>query len=945
MKNFVITLIITLISNFLSAQYISGTAKDKKTGEPLIGAFVKVKELQIASEVDIDGNYLLNVPKGTYTLQASYFSYDTVEIGPINVLTEDNYRIDINMEDYAMELDGVVVAATQQRSTEVSLITLQRNSVVLMDGVSNQQIQRMGDGDVGQAARRVSGVSIEGGRYLYVRGLGDRYSKTLLNGAEIPSLDPNRNSVQLDMFPTNMIDNISVLKTFSVDKPGDFTGGCAIINTRGIPDKFTLNFGVNFGYNTNSTFNPNFLSGVGGSLDFLGLDDGTRQIPTEAQGVIPSVYQNPVGVDRITRSFNRNFTPTPTIPPPNIGMNFTIGNKWKFGERDLGFLFSLSYNNDYEFFQNGENNRYILATAATGSLTPDILLKDSEGKNTILGGIMFGSTYRHKFGNLNLNILRNASSISSARYMEGTNPQNTDLDVLIQSNVLRFVQRSMNFFQFSGEQNIGKNLNMNWTSSFTLSDQDEPDFRSFTNSAVLDPADETTITYTVNPANYKKPSRFFRNMDEWTLDNKLNFSIPIKSVIFSFGGSYLRKERTSRERRLDYEGTERFSSTNGLLDIFGSEHIGIVGYNSDLLTMSPTRIFRFIPGGSEIMGIYILDATERRNQYDGNQTVGSGYIMLDINSSKVKLNFGLRSEFTSMYVKSFSTSTAPGSIQQLDFLPAWNLIYSISDNMNMRISYSRTVARPNFREMAPFASFDFNQDNVVVGNPDLNRVLADNVDLRFEWYPTPSDIISVSAFGKTLQNPIERIFSPKAENEVTWRNVRSGQVIGLEFELRKKLDFIKLLRDFNIGTNLTFVKSVVDIDTAELSRFRAVLGPEYPSTRRLFAQSPYLINSFISYNNPKIGTEVNVNLNIFGERLAVVGTGTAPDVYEQPRPMLNFMFSQKFGKDKKYKLTFRCNNILDATYNWAYKTPGQEISFQKFRLGREFQIGFNYYLN
>lgn len=929
MKHFLTTLFLTFLSTITFAQYISGSVKDLKTGEPLIGAFVKVTELQLASEVDVDGSYLIKVPKGTYTLEASYFSYDTVEIGPINVVTEDNYRIDINMEDYAMELDGVVVAATQQRSTEVSLITLQRNSVVLMDGVSNQQIQRMGDGDVGQAARRVSGVSVEGGRYLYVRGLGDRYSKTLLNGAEIPSLDPNRNSVQLDMFPTNMIDNISVLKTFSVDKPGDFTGGCAIINTRGIPDKFTLNFGVNFGYNTNSTFNSNFLSSTGGSLDFLGLDDGTRQLPNEAQGTIPSVHQNPIAVDRITRSFNSVFTPSNSIPPPNVGLNFTIGNKWKFRGNELGLMASLSYNNEYEYFENGENNRYILATAATGALSPTVLLNDREGKNTILGGIMLGSTLKHRTGNINFNFLRSASSISSARYMEGTNPLNTDDDVLLQSNVLRFVQRSLNFAQLTGDQNFGEKLNMNWTSSFTFSDQDEPDFRSFTNSAVVDPTDGNTVTYSVNPANYKKPSRFFRNMDEWTIDNKLNFIIPFESIKLSFGGSYLQKQRTFRERRLDYEGTERFVSSIGLMDIFSNNHIGIVGTD---------------PNGNLETGIHLLDATERRNQYNGSQRVVSGFVMADYVISEIKINFGLRSEWTTMDVASFSTGIRPGNINTVDFLPAINFIYSPSENTNVRLSYSRTLARPNFREMAPFASFDFNQDNVVVGNPNLRRVLSDNVDLRFEWYPTPSDIISVSAFQKTLQNPIERIFSPVGFNEVTWRNVPNGRAFGLEFEVRKKMDFVKILSDFTIGTNLTLVKSQVDIDPAELARFRAVLGPEYPSTRRLFAQSPYLLNSFISYANAKIGTEVNLNLNVFGERLAVVGTGTAPDVYEQPRPMLNFMVSQKFGKDKKFKLTFRCNNLLDATFDWTYRTDGPKTTFQRFNLGREFQIGFNYSL-
>jgi TonB-dependent receptor len=449
---------------------------------------------------------------------------------------------------------------------------------------------------------------------------------------------------------------------------------------------------------------------------------------------------------------------------------------------------------------------------------------------------------------------------------------------------------------------------------------------------VLDPADENAVTYSVNPANYKKPSRFFRNMDEYTSDNKLHFSLPIqlagRESKIKFGGSYLFKSRTFRERRLDYEGTERFVSATGLMDIFAADHLGIVGTD---------------PNGSPVMGIYLLDATERRNQYDGSQTVGAGYAMADLQfGPRVKLNLGLRAEFTRMDVASFSTGIRPGNIEQLDFLPALNWVYEPIPDMNVRISYSRTVARPNFREMAPFASFDFNQDNVVVGNPNLRRVLSDNADIRWEYFFRPGEMVSVSGFFKQLQNPIERIFSPVGFNEVTWRNVPNGTVFGFELEVRKRLDFVPFLSDFSVGANIAFIRSQVDIDPAELARFRAVLGPDYPTSRRLFAQSPYLINAYLGYANIVSGTEANLSFNLFGERLSVVGTGTAPDVYEQPRPVLNFMLSQQIGSAKRFKITVRANNLLDPEYLFAYRTDGPRTDFQSFRLGREFQLGFSY---
>jgi len=306
------------------------------------------------------------------------------------------------------------------------------------------------------------------------------------------------------------------------------------------------------------------------------------------------------------------------------------------------------------------------------------------------------------------------------------------------------------------------------------------------------------------------------------------------------------------------------------------------------------------------------------------------------------LNVGLRAEFTQMDVRSFSTGARPGYIEQLDMLPGMNFVYEPLADMNVRLSYSRTVARPNFREMAPFASFDFNQDNVVVGNAGLNRVLSDNADLRWEFFPRPGELFAVGGFYKHLQNPIERIFSPVGSNEVTWRNVPNGTVFGLEIEVRKRLDFVNLLKDFSWGANFTLVRSQVDIDPAELARFRAVLGPEYPGTRRLYAQSPYLINTYLGYANATSGTEANLNFNLFGERLSVIGTGTSPDVYEQPRPMLNCMVSQLFGPGKRFKLTLRANNLLDPQYRFEYKVTNGEAPFQAYRLGREFQVGLSY---
>jgi TonB-dependent receptor len=313
-------------------------------------------------------------------------------------------------------------------------------------------------------------------------------------------------------------------------------------------------------------------------------------------------------------------------------------------------------------------------------------------------------------------------------------------------------------------------------------------------------------------------------------------------------------------------------------------------------------------------------------------------------TSRAKLNVGVRGEFTNIFVRSRDITLRAGEINKLDILPGLNFVYEVAENMNLRLSYSRTIARPTFREMAPFASYDFNQDNILVGNPNLDRTLVDNADIRYEYFFKPGEMVSVSLFYKNLQNPIEKVFNPEASNdEITFRNVPNAVVYGAELEFRKKLGFIHPgLDNFNVGGNLSYIVSRVDIDSLELSRFRAVLGSDYPAQRRLFAQSPYIINTFFGYLNPETGTEANVNFNVFGPRLSLVGNGTSPDVMERPRPALNFMFSQQFGTGKRFKVTLRANNLLNPLYNFAYTVEGQQYAFQQFRLGRDFSVGLSY---
>lgn len=935
-----------LASNFTIALSQSGTIRgivtDAETGEPLIGATVLIQESSSGTATDLDGKYTLqNVEPGTHELQVSYVSYQPKTVSDVEVKTGEVLVMNVTLNSETIGLQEVVVEARAERSSEAAILTLQKKAPVVMDAISSQQFSRSGDNDAAAAIRRVTGVSVEGGKYVYVRGLGDRYSKTTLNNVEIPGLDPTRNAVQMDLFPSNLLDNLMVYKTFSPDLPADFSGGYVSIVTKDFPDRFTFQWNSTLSYNTNASLNDNFLTYNGSSTDWLGYDNGFRDIPGEAIGDIPTIGQASGSdvlaqrLDRVTKSFNKIMAPGTGSTFLNQRHSLSLGNQIDVAGKPLGFIFGLSYQYDNEFYADGKTGRYSLSTQEASGLSPLLDLSDAQGTTNVLLGGLFNLSYKlssnHK---ISLNLMRNQSGTSIARYQEGLYPQNfrNDGSQKFQTRTLQYLERSLSTAQLKGEHVFGGlgNLRLDWHSAYTISAQDEPDIRFFANDYTLQGQD---TVYSITPSVYRQPSRFYRYLDETNIDNKINFTVPFKQWAgltseFKFGASAVLKDRTFRERRLTYIKGTSTRYNGSISDYLADENIGIIGEN------------RF----GYVFGPVIDDQSQSRNSYDANQQVYAVYLMTDLAlTEKFKFNGGARMEITNIEVESQDANAGKGKLENTDILPAANLIYQAQEDMNVRLSYSKTLARPTFREIAPFSSFDFVGDFVLVGNPDLKRTLIDNYDLRWEMYPSPNELFSVSLFYKSFLNPIEKVIDPRAQNtELSFRNVPSATTYGAELEFKKNLGFVSpFFENFQLGSNVAIVRSRVDISERELILIRAV-DPEYPSTRQLFAQSPYLINAFAGYNNPESGTDVNLSFNVFGERLVVVSAGATPDVYEQPRPSLNFSARQFIGRQQRVRITLRANNLLNPYYNLANVYNGQAFPYQKYKLGRDFSLGITY---
>lgn len=940
----------------LSAQTgsIAGKVIEADSGFEVIGGNVVIKGTGTGSSSDLDGNYQINnLEPGTYILECSYIGFETKEIAGVVVESGKVTTLDIKMGESSIQLEIAVVSGKQVQNTESALIAIQRKAPVVLDGISSAQISKSGDNNAAAAIRRVPGVTVEGGKYVYVRGLGDRYSKTTLNGSTIPGLDPNKNTVQMDLFPTPLIDNIIVYKTFAPNLPADFSGGYVDITTKDFPTSRTFQASVSAQYNTLSTFNNNFMTYEGGSKEWLGMDDGTRDIPKIVQTTQVPKDQRGSNIDanqallltEMTSSFKNNLTFQNISPLPTYAFSLSGGDQKQLFGKPIGFNAAISYRTDNLFYQNGTSGIYEL----TGNwddvekLTTQLELNDTKSVQNVLWGAMFNTSYKlTKNNKIGFTVMHNQSGTKLARYQEGKK-QRDDPDDGYQTSTWQYLQRALSTFQLKGKHFISKwnDTEISWQSSYALSSQDEPDLRFFTNR--FREKSDGTRSYFIKPSSDRLPVRYYRNMDETNFDNRIDISIPFKqwsslSSKLKFGGSYLMKDRDFREERYNYSN-QSAAYSGDITQYLSTEN---------LLTYDDKE-FMYLNNGD---GVFIVDAHEPANNYDASQQVGAAYAMVELPlTKKLRAVAGARMETTKIQFYSFSDAIKEkynnldgkaNVLDNLDILPSINLNFAASEKMQVRMAYNKTLARPTFRELAPFESFDFMGGFILIGNPELERTLVDNVDLRFEIYPKSGEIISVSAFYKNFDKPIERTYNPEAPNgEFTFRNVEQARLAGAELEIRKNLDFIaKSLSNFSLAGNFTYIYSRTDIDSRELEQIRAT-NPNAKSYREMYGQAPYVVNAMLSYQNEG-GTSANLAFNITGPRISYISIGGTPNIYELPRASLNFNIQHEFNNG--LGLRFSAKNLLNAKYQQAITFKDQEYYVQSNDLGMDFSLGVNFKL-
>lgn len=931
---------------------VAGTLVDAETGETLIGANVVVDGTTIGTTTDLEGDYdLRGLDAGTYTLVYSYIGYNPKTVQGVEVVAGEVTRLDVSLSSEAIEMGDVVVEARALRNNDATLLRDRQKAAAVSDAISAETISRSGSGDAAAAMTKVTGASVVGGKYVYIRGLGDRYSSTTLNGAALPSADPDRKSFQLDLFPSSLLDNIITTKTFTPDKPGDFSGGLVDVGTKDFPDAFTLQISASSALNTQTSLGD-YLSYAGSDTDWLGYDDGLRAIPdvfTQPDLAIPTEIEarrDPelaAVLDRYSRAFDPVMTPTTRTAPLNGSFSAAVGNQIDLAGRPLGFTGSFSYSRSYSAYDNGTVGRYELVggqVADIEALTPlrffgDSLGVDVKGDDEVNWGGLATVAYRpHPRHQLSATYLRTQSGVSSARYLSGFWQDLTGSSTF-ETRVIGYTERSLNSLQFKGKHVVLGGVEAEWRGSFARNLQEEPDLRYFSNHYTVRDRDGVVDTLYQSPASlYPAPIRFFRDLEEQNANGAVDLSIPFRqwsglAAKVKVGGAYTDVDRTFEQRRFEYREGSGFSygDFGGDVDAYFAA-VGVVDTTG-------TR-FRF--------GNYVTEATSLKDDYDGTQNVAAAYGMLELPvTRRLRLIGGVRYEATDLETVSRDTTLPRGVLDNDDLLPSVNAVYQLGENMNVRAAYTKTLARPTFRELAPYSTFDFVGDYVFQGNSELKRTLITNYDARWEWFVRPGEILAVSGFYKHFSNPIERvILTSVGNNTLSVQNVDEARVYGLEVEMRKRLDTLTpLLANFQVGGNVSLVQSVVDIPEEELFTIREA-DPEAGDTRSLQGQSPFLINVDLSYDNLASGTVVGLYYNVFGERLLTVSEGAAPDVFEQPRHDVDLVVSQRLLQD--FRLKVQAKNLLDADFRQSQFFKGQEYVYSAYERGRTFSVGITYAL-
>lgn len=899
------TFALLLITQFIFSQnaIIKGTVLDDATAAPLPGVNIIIKELKLSTTSDSEGKFIFrSVKPGVYEVEFSFIGLKPKLISEVIATSNETTELNSTLEEVKNTLEEVVITKTKAKAESVkSLLTMQKNNASVSDGISAETIKKTPDRTTSDVLKRISGASVQDNKFVIIRGLNDRYNVALLNGAPLPSSEPDRKAFSFDIFPSNILDNLIITKTATPDLPGEFAGGVVQINTKSVPDKNFQSVTVGTGYNTVTTFKEQKYY-EGSSTDWIGYDNGVRDIPSSVPTT--EVFNTLSDPERasLAQSFEYDWSIKDKKFAPNTNFQYSIGRHIKLkNEKSFGLIFSLS---------NNKTNNFNIITRKDYQEIPNQISdveEDYIDKNYTEQVLTAGlANFSFKFNDNHSISFKNIYSINSTDLVvERTGKENDEDTRVIKADVRWFTSNNIYSGQFNGENNFpSPKIKINWGAFYSDIQRSIPNLRRNVYS-IGDP-DSTDPNQTIPVASIGVASggpdfgggMFFsensENIKGGRIDIAKKFNLG-KDFIneLKIGGLIQVRERDFFARQLQYVQTGGTSFQTSLLNL----------PNETIFTIPNMGVLS--PG---VNGFSLQDFSKFTDAYTAASDLKAAYIMLDNRFGKFRLVWGVRFEdfLQTLDARLTETEYLPLYRKGNDLLPSVNLIFSINKKQNLRLSYSETLNRPEYRELAPFGFYDFTTQFFTQGNPDLKFGKIKNMDIRYELYPGKGQILSLSYFRKNFTDPIE-LQQQINNNTVRYENAKSAVNSGIEFELRTLLSSIinknapLFFEDITLYTNFAIIKSEVDLSNLNSANIDTV--------RPLQGQSPYIFNGGLQYFNADNGWSFSSNINRAGNRILFTEAEGKPAIWEKGRTFLDMQVSKTLYK-KKLEIKLNIQNIL-----------------------------------
>ncbi|GAA5521302.1 TonB-dependent receptor [Aliifodinibius salicampi] len=876
---------------------ITGKVVDAESGEPIIGANVSISGTTKGAASDIDGVYRISgIQPGSHSITVSYISYTKKNITDIQVESGEVTQLNVSLQPETIGLGEVTVTAQASTDSEAGLLSIQRKAVPMQDGLSSEYLGKTGDGNVASAMKRVTGVTLLNGKDVFIRGLGNRYSNVQLNGAPVPSTSPTKKEAPVDLINSGSVENIVVQKTFTPDQSGEFSGGSVQITSKEFPEEKNIGFSYSTSYNSVSTF-ENTIGYRGSPMDFLGFDNGKRTLPA----VIKNSRVTSENEKELANALHGDWlinSNQQAIPSQKFELSYA--DQLNEANLPIGIVSNFSYKYDRSY-QPGREYRVIQSynsDADQNVLNADYMRREGKEDATLSGmlNVFLKPNSKTKIGlkNLYSNSLENSTQLIIGDYVNY--PRNTRQTV--QDFNRRAIFSSSGILERYFDSFLQSQLSVNI--SYSRAKQDRPDRR--TTQYNLTPSDTYNI-YFDDGGN----THFFSDQLDNNYTAKVDYELqPLRSLGLKAGFSGLLKDRDFNARRLEYQN---FSGAypNDRKDEPANVALDPVLIENDQLDL--------------------VETTQARDSYQGEQTLLAGYLSANMDFiENLTLEAGARVEQSIQKVKirNDGESQAIANVDKTDILPAVNATYSASDKINFRGAFSMTLARPEFREISDFRFQDFVGSQIVYGNPDLNRTLIHNYDIRFESYPNPGEIFAISAFYKKFFNPIELFYRFTERTEVQYKNADQANLYGIEVEGRRNVT-----EQLQLVVNASYILS--ETRSKEEDRFRTA-----NFERPMYGQSPYSFNAGTFYTIPQWNMELSANYNTFGERIVTVGMGRHPDdEYEQPFHKVDLGVKYRPGQ---FTIKADVENLLDQEV--VYKQG--DVITNKYAPGVTYNVGISY---